>query len=117
MLLPAFLAGELPPTRGKLVEALIDAIPVLSVFGSQVTGGLEVSEARELRFKESDRLSALARNLRAMGAEVEEMPDGLRIRGGQGLRGAGINTRGHPRIAMAVAVARLETQGATRIHA
>jgi len=114
---PAFLAGALPPVRGNLVAALIDEIPVLSVLGSQVTGGLEVSEARELRFKESDRLSALARNLRAMGAEVEEMPDGLKIPGGQRLRGADIDTRGDHRIAMAFAVAGLVAHGETRIHA
>jgi 3-phosphoshikimate 1-carboxyvinyltransferase len=91
-------------------------MPVLSVLGSQAAGGLEISDARELRVKESDRISAVATNLRAMGARVEEKPDGLIIAGGQRLRGADIITRSDHRIAMAFAVAALSAQGETRIH-
>jgi 3-phosphoshikimate 1-carboxyvinyltransferase len=113
---PDLLDRALPPIRGALTASLIDEIPVLSVLGSQAAGGLEISDARELRVKESDRLSALAANFRAMGASVEEKADGLVLPGGQRLHGADIDTRGDHRIAMAFAVAGLAAEGETRIH-
>jgi 3-phosphoshikimate 1-carboxyvinyltransferase len=112
----AALLKGLPPIHGALAAALIDEIPVLSILGSQVAGGLEIADARELRVKESDRIAAVAGNLRAMGAEVEERPDGLLIAGEQRLRGADIATEGDHRIAMAFAVAGLAADGETRIH-
>jgi 3-phosphoshikimate 1-carboxyvinyltransferase len=112
---PALLKNRLQPIQGERVAALIDEIPVLAVLGAQVAGGLEISDARELRIKESDRIAALAVNLRAMGAEVEEKPDGLKIGGGQQLRGADIETRADHRIAMAFAIAGLVASGETRI--
>jgi 3-phosphoshikimate 1-carboxyvinyltransferase len=113
---PRLLERTLPPIRGAEAAALIDEIPVLSVLGSQASGGLEISDARELRVKESDRISAIAANLRSMGAEVAEKPDGLILSGGQRLHGADIVTRGDHRIAMAFAVAALSAEGETRIH-
>jgi 3-phosphoshikimate 1-carboxyvinyltransferase len=110
------LLKGLPPIRGARAAALIDEIPVLSILGSQVAGGLEIGDARELRIKESDRIAAVAGNLRAMGAEVEERPDGMVIGGGRRLRGADIVTEGDHRIAMAFAVAGLAADGETRIH-
>jgi 3-phosphoshikimate 1-carboxyvinyltransferase len=62
---PALLKQQLPHIKGALAASLIDEIPVLSVLGSQAEGGLEISDARELRVKESDRISALAANLSA----------------------------------------------------
>jgi 3-phosphoshikimate 1-carboxyvinyltransferase len=113
---PVLLKRQLPPIQGAEAASLIDEIPVLSVLGSQAGGGLEISDARELRVKESDRISALATNLRAMGVEAVEKPDGLIIPGGRKLRGADIVTQGDHRIAMAFAVAALIAQGETRIH-
>jgi 3-phosphoshikimate 1-carboxyvinyltransferase len=113
---PDFLKGRLPAIQGAEVAALIDEIPVLAVLGSQVAGGLEISDAQELRIKESDRIAAIAANLRSMGAEVTEKPDGLIIPGGQKLKGTDIATRKDHRIAMAFAVAGLTAQGETRIH-
>jgi 3-phosphoshikimate 1-carboxyvinyltransferase len=113
---PAPLERPLPPIRGALAAALIDEIPALAVLGSQAAGGLEISDARELRVKESDRISALAANLRSMGAELEEKPDGLVLAGGRRLQGADITTQGDHRIAMAFAVAGLRAGGETRIH-
>jgi len=74
--------------------------------------------AAELRVKESDRIAALAENLRRMGATVEERPDGLRVEGRKAgkLRGAEIDPHGDHRIAMAFAVAALAAQGATVIR-
>jgi 3-phosphoshikimate 1-carboxyvinyltransferase len=112
-----FLKQQLPPIREEMVPPLIDEIPVLSVLGSQTAGGLVISDARELRVKESDRISAIAENLKAMGVDVVEQPDGLTIPGGCRLRGADIATRGDHRIAMAFAVAALSARGRTRIHA
>jgi len=111
---PAFRAGKLPVIRAELTAALIDEIPALAVLGSQA-GGLEIRDAGELRIKESDRIAAIAANLRAMGAEVEEHPDGLTVAGSQRLKGAEIETHGDHRIAMAFAVAGLVASGATRI--
>jgi len=112
----AALEGPLPPIRGARAAALIDEIPVLSVLGSAAGGGVEIGDARELRIKESDRIAALVRNLRAMGAEVDEKPDGMAIAGGSRLHGADIATEGDHRIAMAFAVAGLTAGGETCIH-
>jgi 3-phosphoshikimate 1-carboxyvinyltransferase len=110
------LRQELPPIRGGLVASLIDEIPALAVLGSQAAGGLMISDANELRVKESDRISAIVTNLRAMGAEVEEKPDGLIIQSARKLRGADIVTSRDHRIAMAFAVAALSAHGESRIH-
>ena len=96
--------------------ALIDEIPVLAAIAPYTTTGIEVRNARELRVKESDRIASIVTNLRAMGAEVEELEDGLKIPGGQTLHGAEIDSFGDHRIAMAFAVAALRAEGGTTIH-
>ena len=96
--------------------ALIDEIPVLAAIAPYTEQGIEVRDARELRVKESDRIAAIATNLRLMGAEVEEREDGLRIPGGQTLRGAELDSCGDHRIAMAFAVAALRARGETLIR-
>jgi 3-phosphoshikimate 1-carboxyvinyltransferase len=113
---PVLLEQTLPPIKGKMTAALIDEIPILSILGSQMRGGLEIGDAHELRIKESDRISALAVNLKAMGAAVEEKADGLIISGGRKLKGAEIKTQGDHRIAMAFAIAGLCAERETRIH-
>jgi 3-phosphoshikimate 1-carboxyvinyltransferase len=77
---------------------------------------LEVRDGKELRVKESDRIAAIATNLRKMGAEVDERQDGLRIPGRQHLRGAELDSFGDHRIAMAFAIAALRAEGETTIH-
>jgi 3-phosphoshikimate 1-carboxyvinyltransferase len=96
--------------------ALIDEIPVLAATAPYSKDGLEVRDAKELRVKESDRIAAVASNLRKMGAEVEERPDGMRIPGGQHLHGAELDSFGDHRIAMAFAVAALRAEGDTTIY-
>ena len=96
-------------------EKLIDEIPVLGAIAPYTESGIEIRDAGELRVKESDRIAALAANLRAMGAEVEEREDGLRIPGRQRLHGAEIHSLGDHRIAMAFAVAALRAEGETVI--
>ena len=75
-----------------------------------------VRDAGELRVKESDRLSAVTRNLEAMGAQVEQTADGWRIPGGQKLHGTEVESYGDHRIAMAFAIAALRAEGDTVIH-
>ena len=97
-------------------EMLIDEIPVLAAIAPYTERGIEIRDARELRVKECDRLAAIATNLRAMGAEVDERPDGLHIPGSQQLRGAELDSFGDHRIAMAFAIAGLRAQGETTIR-
>ena len=108
----ALRGGEIPQSS---VPGLIDELPVLAVLGTQTEQGLTFRGAGELRIKESDRLAAVAENLRQMGAEVEEFPDGLRVAGRQTLHGARIDPHDDHRIAMALAVAGLVAQGETHI--
>lgn len=100
---------------GADTAALIDEIPVLAAVAPYTENGIEFRDAKELRVKESDRITACATNLRKMGAEVDERPDGLRIPGGQKLRGAELDSFGDHRIAMAFAVAALRAEGETTI--
>jgi len=97
------------------IPSVIDELPLLAVVGTQVSGGIEIRDAGELRHKESDRLKATAINLRSMGAEVEEYADGLAVFGPTQLRGASIDCYGDHRIAMAFTVAALVADGPTEI--
>jgi 3-phosphoshikimate 1-carboxyvinyltransferase len=101
---------------GAAIPSLIDELPLLAVVGTQIQGGIEIRDAAELRHKESDRLATTARNLRAMGAEVEETADGLNVFGPTKLRGAVVDSFGDHRIAMAFSIAALIAEGATEIR-
>jgi 3-phosphoshikimate 1-carboxyvinyltransferase len=101
--------------RGDLIPQLIDELPLLAVVGTQLQGGIEFRDAGELRSKESDRISATVKNLRAMGADVEEYEDGLAVAGCTLLRGARVESYGDHRIAMAFTVAALIAQGESEI--
>jgi 3-phosphoshikimate 1-carboxyvinyltransferase len=102
---------------GELVPLLIDELPMLAALGPFTEQGIEIRDAQELRVKESDRIAALAKNLKRIGATVEERPDGLRVAGRSAgkLHGAEIDPRGDHRIAMAFAVAGLAAAGETVI--
>jgi 3-phosphoshikimate 1-carboxyvinyltransferase len=103
---------------GPQIALLIDELPMLAALGPYTEEGIEIRDASELRVKESDRIAALAANLRLMGATVEERPDGLKVAGRTAgpLRGAEIDPHGDHRIAMAFAVAALAAEGATTIR-
>jgi 3-phosphoshikimate 1-carboxyvinyltransferase len=101
---------------GALAAQLIDELPVLAAIAPFTRGGIRIRDAKELRVKESDRIALVAKNLRAMGGEVEEFEDGLDVPGGQSLHGAAIDSGGDHRIAMAFSVAALRAQGDTTIH-
>ncbi len=104
--------------EGEQIPLVIDELPMLAALGPYTEQGIEIRDAAELRVKESDRIAALAENLRRMGATVEERPDGLRVEGRTAgkLRGAEIEPHGDHRIAMAFAVAALAATGATVIR-
>src|SRR4029077_1329225 len=81
--------------EGQTIPLVIDELPMLAALGPFTEQGIEIRNAEELRVKESDRIAALAENLRRMGAQVEERPDGLKASG----RGSGSNTGGKLRAA------------------
>lgn len=97
------------------VPDLIDEIPILAVVAAKAQGTTTVSGAEELRVKESDRLEAIGKNLRAMGVAIDLKPDGFVIQGGQDFTGATIETFHDHRIAMAFSIAGLLAQGNTTI--
>ena len=100
---------------GTEIPALIDELPILAVLASQAEGVTVVRDAGELRVKESDRIRAICENLGRMGGQVEELPDGFRIRGPISLGGAAITTYGDHRIAMAFTVAGRLADGETAL--
>jgi 3-phosphoshikimate 1-carboxyvinyltransferase len=101
---------------GATTAALIDELPVLAAIAPYTAEGMEIRDARELRVKESDRIAAVAANLRALGAQVEEREDGWRIPGGQRLHGAELQSFDDHRIAMAFAIAALRAEGESRMN-
>src|SRR3954470_19387371 len=102
--------------QGKEIPQLIDELPILAVVGALSSGTTIIRNAEELRVKETDRIAAIAHNLRIMGAQVMEMADGLEIHGPAPLRGARLASFGDHRIAMAFAVAGLFAEGETIIQ-
>ena len=102
-----FQHSPLNVIEGPVSAALIDELPLLAVVGTQVPGGLTVKDASELRVKETDRIAATVKNLRAMGATIKEFTDGFTVDGPVRLVGAAIQTYGDHRIAMAFSVAAL----------
>ncbi len=96
--------------NGSLVVRMIDEFPIFAVAASYAKGRTVVSEARELRYKESDRISSLCRELKIIGATVSEKPDGFIIDGGENLRGGRVEPHGDHRLAMALTVAGLNAQ-------
>jgi len=103
---------------GAQVAEMIDELPMLAALGPFTEKGIEIHDAKELRVKESDRISTLAEGLRAMGADVEEFPDGMRVAGRSAgaLHGAKIEPHGDHRIAMALSVAALGAKDETIIR-
>jgi 3-phosphoshikimate 1-carboxyvinyltransferase len=102
--------------QGREIPQLIDELPILAVAGALASGPTIIRHAQELRVKESDRIAAIAHNLRAMGAQVVEQSDGLEIQGGATLRGARVASFGDHRIAMAFAIAGMFAEGETIVQ-
>lgn len=103
---------------GSLVVRAIDELPILAVLAARADGTTTITDAAELRVKESDRLATTSAMLRAFGVDVEELPDGLVIRGQPGgrLRAAHIDSQGDHRIAMSATIAALVADGPSQIE-
>ena len=100
---------------GSLIPRVIDELPVLCVIATAAEGETVISDAAELRVKESDRIAVIARGLRALGGEVEERPDGLTVYSSR-LHGGRVASAGDHRIAMAFAVAGLLAGGPVTVE-
>jgi len=101
---------------GALVVRMIDEFPVLAVAATQAQGETVVRDAGELRVKESDRIAAIVRELRKLGAPIDERPDGFVVQGPTPLRGAVVESQADHRLAMALTVAGLIAEGETVIR-
>ncbi|MDQ7788215.1 MAG: 3-phosphoshikimate 1-carboxyvinyltransferase [Thermodesulfovibrionales bacterium] len=98
------------------IPSMIDEFPVLCIAATQASGTTTIRGAEELRVKESDRISSMVKELRKMGVETEEFPDGLSITGRADLQGAVLESHEDHRIAMALSIAALIAEGVTEIH-
>jgi len=101
---------------GDMVVRMIDEFPIFAVAATQAQGTTLVRDAGELRVKESDRIAALATELRKMGAQIEEYPDGFAVHGPSRLVGTCVHSHADHRLAMALAVAGLIAQGETIVE-
>jgi 3-phosphoshikimate 1-carboxyvinyltransferase len=99
----------------EVAARTIDEYPILAVAAALADGVTTMTGVRELRFKESDRLAAMTEGLRHMGARVEELEDGMVIEGGRPLRGAEVKTYADHRVAMALAIAGLASDGGVQL--
>jgi 3-phosphoshikimate 1-carboxyvinyltransferase len=102
--------------KGEIIPKAIDELPVIAVAACFSEGETVIREARELRAKETDRIKAVTQELRKLGASIEELDDGMVIRGTGALRGAKCSGWGDHRIAMALAVAGTRAEGETEIE-
>jgi 3-phosphoshikimate 1-carboxyvinyltransferase len=112
--------GDLRVTHGQLkpfafgeeiMPRLVDEVPILSVAACFCDGESRISGASELRVKETDRLAVMARQLKTMGADIEEHDDGMTIRGGRPLKGAVLDSETDHRVAMSLGVAAMLADG------
>jgi 3-phosphoshikimate 1-carboxyvinyltransferase len=102
---------------GAVVLRAIDELPLLAVAASQAQGETVVRDAGELRVKETDRIATTVKELRRLGADIEDRPDGFVLRGPTQLQGARVHSHGDHRLAMALCVAGLVARGETRVEA
>jgi 3-phosphoshikimate 1-carboxyvinyltransferase len=101
---------------GAEIPNVIDELPILAVAGALAEGRTIIKDARELRVKETDRIAAVARNLRAFGVKVDENEDGMEIEGGAEVHGAEVESFGDHRIAMAFAILAMFAEGRSVIR-
>jgi 3-phosphoshikimate 1-carboxyvinyltransferase len=100
---------------GKIVVEMIDEFPILMVAALCAEGKTVVRDAQELRVKETDRISVMARELAKLGAQITETPDGFVLHGPQTLVGATVDGHDDHRVAMSLAVAGLVAEGQTTV--
>jgi 3-phosphoshikimate 1-carboxyvinyltransferase len=100
---------------GELIPRAIDEIPLIALAASVARGKTVIRDAGELRVKESDRISNTAKELLKLGADVQELPDGMIIQGRKNLRGAACESHRDHRLAMMLGIAALVAEGETEI--
>ena len=100
----------------NIIGTLIDEIPIIAVAAAFATGKTIIRNAEELKHKETDRIKAIAMELRKRGCNIEELEDGLIIHGGEKLKGTSVDSHNDHRIAMALTIAALNSEGATKIQ-
>lgn len=98
-----------------IIPRLIDEIPVISILATQAEGTTIIKDAKELKVKESNRIKVMVDNLKLMGADIEELEDGMVIKGKTKLKGANIETFKDHRIAMAFSIAELISDGYVKL--
>lgn len=98
-----------------LIPRLIDEIPIIAILATQAEGTTLIKDAKELKVKESNRIKAIVDNLKIMGADIEELEDGMVIKGKTELKGGNIATFNDHRIAMAFSIASLIAKGKTNL--
>jgi 3-phosphoshikimate 1-carboxyvinyltransferase len=103
------------PVEGDIIPRLIDEVPALAVAAAFATGRTEIRDARELRVKESDRITAVASQLSRLGVTIEELDDGMVIEGGHGIEGGDVASFGDHRLAMALAITGLAAKNPVRL--
>ena len=99
----------------SIIPRLIDEIPVIAVLATQAEGTTIIKDAKELKVKESNRIKAMVDNLKLMGADIEELEDGMIIKGKTPLKGACIQTFNDHRIAMSFSIADLISDGNVKL--
>ncbi|MGH7816189.1 MAG: 3-phosphoshikimate 1-carboxyvinyltransferase, partial [Candidatus Binatia bacterium] len=97
------------------VARTIDEYPILAIAAALADGVTTFSDAKELRYKESDRIAAMTEGLKTLGVQVEEREDGMTIHGGGRFKGGAVKSFADHRIAMSFAIAGLVSDGAVEI--
>ena len=98
-----------------IIPRLIDEIPIIAILATQAEGNTIIKDARELKVKESNRIKAMVENLKDMGANIEELEDGMIIKGKIKLKGCDIKTYKDHRIAMSFSIANLISDGKVKL--
>lgn len=102
--------------EGDLIPKLIDELPIIALLATQASGTTIVRDAEELRVKETDRIGAICSELKQLGANITEMPDGFVIKGGTKLHGGKVKSFGDHRIGMTMTIASLVADGEIEIE-
>ncbi|MHB8483011.1 MAG: 3-phosphoshikimate 1-carboxyvinyltransferase [Nitrospiria bacterium] len=98
------------------IPSMIDELPIFFIAAAFAEGETRVTGAKELRVKESDRIGAMSREMKKMGVEIEEYPDGLRIEGRNKFKAASFSSEGDHRVAMSMAIAALASEGESTVE-
>jgi len=109
------------PLRGAMIKGektlrALDEFPILCVAAALASGETIITDAKELRVKESDRISVMVQELSKMGVQIEEFPDGVRIVGKGRIQGAVCDSHGDHRVALSLSVAGLVAKGETMVR-